>query len=674
LKINRVVVVYKDCGYYAFPEMECASKDVEEIENIIPKPMNLFKDQNLMETVVEEMLKTTINSQKDMDQFIRQEQRKIRETIAHNQLLYTYRHMVEQKKIKENKHYERFLKSKVVRNLSGICQITVVMGPGFKTLEDDSGNKVEFNRDPLYASERTVRLSQEKKRYSCRHDCWYCPDQPGQPRSYLKTEPAVARANQFDFDPILQFQERAKTMMVNGMEPVKIEANIKGGTFSEYDETYRMDFVHRLYYAANTLFDQHPMKSLEEEIQINETTMCNVIGLTVEVRPDSIAAKQLIEFRKLGVTRIEMGVQSTFDSVLKYINRGCKHIDSVKAMKLLKDNNFKVCIHIMYDLPSSNPEMDKEMTDYIFDDPDMKPDDIKLYPCTVVPFTKIEIWDNNYKRNYDTELNPENLSPADNRIYKPYADEIIPNKFIQHGKNQIHVTPLIELLIYCLSKIPLWIRIDRIIRDIPGSHYVLQKEYHEDMRQIINKEMKNRGLKCREIRAREVKDKKCDMTKAKLFVRQYQASGGTEYFISFESPDEEILYGFLRLRISKDAGSVFPELKNTALIRELHVYGQVVSVDQKDNLNDKVQHKGFGKLLIQKAEEIALLNNYTRISVIAGVGVRNYYRKLGYHDHPGEGNFQIKILHKKRSNVQQIMSIICIMCFSFTVCYMFDHV
>lgn len=640
--------------------MECVQTD---IESLIPVPMNKFKDQNIIESVVLNMIKTTIKSQKEMDKFIRKEQQRIHETIAHNQLLYTYRCMVRDKKIERCEHYEQFLKSKVVRELSGICQITVVMGPGFKTLEDDSGNTVEFNRDPLYASERTQRLSKEKKHYSCRHDCWYCPDQPGQPRSYLKTEPAVQRANTFDFDPILQFRERAKTMKLNGMEAVKIELNIKGGTFSEYDDNYRTDFIHKLYFAANTMYDEdfetnpRPMKSLEEEIKINETALCGIIGLTVEARPDSITPEELIKFRRLGITRFEMGVQSIFDSVLKYINRGCKHKDAINAMKLLKDNNFKVDVHIMFDLPSSTPEMDKEMADYLVDSPELQPDQLKLYPCTVVPYTKIEVWYNNYKRNYDTELNPDGLSKIDNRIYKPYAEENLQDIIIEHGKVKLHSTPLIELLIYYLSRIQPWVRINRIIRDIPGTHYVLMQNYHEDMRQILDKEMKKRKLKCMEIRTRELKDKKVDTSQTQLIVRKYEASEGTEYLISYETPDQSILFGFLRLRISKDSGSVFSELKNTAMIRELHVYGKVIPVSQKNESNNKAQHKGFGKQLIQKAEEIALENGLTRISVIAGVNTRPYYRKQGYLDHPGEGHFQIKKLQQK-SIISQIIPVI----------------
>lgn len=636
--------------------MQCGS-NLDDIESIVPVPRNLFKDQDLMKTVVLNMIKTEIKDQKEMDKFIRQEQRRIHQTIAHNQLLYTYRVMVKNKEITRNKHYEQFLVFKTVRSLSGICQITVFTGPGFKTLEDGE----EFNRDPHYASERVKKLAKDFKNYSCPFDCFYCPNQPGMVRSYLKTEPGVMRAAENDFDPILQFRDRARTMIINGMEAVKIELNVKGGTFTEYDDDYRFDFITRLYYAANTLYDKNfdtnprPIKTLEEEIKINETALCGIIGLTVEARPDSIKPQELINFRRMGITRYEMGIQTIHDSVLKYVNRGCRHKHAVKAAKLLLDNCIKYDIHIMYDLVTSTPEMDREMLYYLLNSPDLQADQWKLYPTTVVPWTKIETWYNNYKRGYDTEKNPENLSKVDNRIYKPYAEEILPDIKIKHGKTEIYSSPLIELLIETLSNIHPWIRINRVIRDIPGSHYVLQENYREDMRQIIEKEIKSRGLKCRDIRSRELKNKNVDVSIAKLFVRQYEASGGTEYFISYETPDEETIFGFLRLRISKDAGSVFPELKNTGLIRELHVYGKVIPVNEKNNQNNKAQHQGFGKKLIKKAEEITLHNGLTRIAVIAGVGVRNYYRKQGFFDHPGLGNFQIKTLTKPYTMFSTIM-------------------
>lgn len=630
-----------------------------DIEDSIPVPRNLFKDQKLMESVVLNMINADIKCQKDMDRFIAMEQRRIHESIARNQLLYTYRCMIQNKKIEKIKDYEQYLKSKVVRELSGICQITVMMGPGFKVLEDESGNKVELNRDPHYASDRTKKLAQENKHFSCPFNCYYCPNQEGQPRSYLKTEPAVMRANQFDFDPILQFRDRASTMIINGMQAVKIELNVKGGTFTEYDDEYRTDFIKKLYYAANTVYDDdfennpRPIKSLQEEILINESAICGIIGLTVEARPDSIKPMELIKFREMGITRFEMGVQSIYDKVLKYINRGCRHKHSIQALKLLKDNGFKVDIHIMFDLPNSTPQMDKEMIDYLLESPDLQPDQIKLYPCTVVPWTEIEGWYNNYKRDYDTELNPENLPPHKNRVYKPYAEDVLEDIVIEHGKTKLYSSPLIENLIYYLSKIQPWMRINRIIRDIPGNHYVLQQGYHEDMRQIIEKEMKKRNLKCNDIRSREVKNKNVDVNKAQLFVKKYSASEGDEYFLSFETPDQNTLFGFLRLRLSNNSGSVFEELKNTALIRELHVYGKVVPVKNKNVLKDNsVQHLGFGKQLIKKAEEIALANGFKRISVISGIAVRNYYRKQGYLDHQGKGNFQIKILTNEKKNIK----------------------
>jgi ELP3 family radical SAM enzyme/protein acetyltransferase len=186
-----------------------------------------------------------------------------------------------------------------------------------------------------------------------------------------------------------------------------------------------------------------------------------------------------------------------------------------------------------------------------------------------------------------------------------------------------------------------WIRVNRLIRDIPGG-YVSNDNYREDARNFLEKEVVRRGSKIQEIRNREVRNNTQNIDKAILVVRKYRASGGDEYFISYESPDKSIIYGFLRLRLSQDSGSVFPELKGCALMRECHSYGKTIAV--KDKTTKAAQHMGFGKKMIAKAEELSISNGYKRISVIAGVGVRNYYRKQGYLDAPGQGYFQIKDL------------------------------
>jgi ELP3 family radical SAM enzyme/protein acetyltransferase len=355
---------------------------------------------------------------------------------------------------------------------------------------------------------------------------------------------------------------------------------------------------------------------------MNEKAKVRVIGITIETRPDCIDPEHLVEFRECGVTRIQIGMQHTDDDILKKINRQCTTADAIRAIKLMKECCFKIDCHLMPDLPFTTYEKDIEMFDRINNDPDLDIDQLKIYPCATVPYTVIKKWYEDGK-------------------YKPYAEQLIEVEVNGEKKKS---TPLIEALIHYKKNIPHWRRNNRIIRDIPTS-YIIGGYDKPNLRQIVQDEMKRRGLVCRCTRCREVRDQRSDLSSAKLFVCEHPASTGREFFISYASPDESLLYGFLRLRISPDAGAgVFPELKDSALIRELHVYGkmQVVGSAKKEGENS-VQHFGFGSKLLAKAEQIASDNGYERIAVISGVGVRDYYRKKGYLD---EGHYLVKKITK----------------------------
>lgn len=646
--------------------MECAGDNRNnnsangdmDIENIIPVPRNFVEDPIALEYVVRELLTTNINSDQDMVTFIRAQQKIVHCPLNPIKILYIYRTMINDGKIERNKHYEQFMKSKRVRATSGVMVVTVVTSPWPKTAEELYGADVEgdvHNSDPFDKPELTQEFAKTFKKFSCKFDCFYCPAEPGQPRSYIKREPAVARSNSHRFDAVAQFRDRGMTYLINGHHFDKVELIVLGGTWSSYPRDYQEEFIRDLYYAANTFYsknyDQNPNSrrsrlSVEEEIKLNEDSFCRIIGLTLETRPDEINPEELIRFRRFGVTRVQLGIQHVDDDILRYVNRGCTTKDAINAIKLLKDSCFKVDIHLMPDLPGSNPEKDRNMFEHILNSPDLQADQMKLYPTAVLPWSRIETWHNNYKRGYNTKKNPEHLSKVDNRIYKPYAEDPLNNIKIQVSKKlEIPSTPLIELLIEFKNKIHPWIRINRLVRDFPGL-YISGGNDRENLRDIIHKEMQKRGLVCKCIRCREVKNRKTDVQNAILVVREYDASEGKEYFISYESPDKSIIYGFLRLRISPNSGKVcFPELVNTALMRELHVYGTVVPINKKNDVSsESSQHMGFGKRLIKKAEELTISHGLDRIAVIAGVGVRNYYRKQGYQD---DGQFQIKKLPHK---------------------------
>lgn len=480
------------------------------------------------------------------------------------------------------------------------------------------------------------------QRFSCQWNCYYCPNEPGQPRSYLHDEPSVLRANRNDFDPVLQFCDRCVTLAMNGHPVDKIELLVLGGTWASYPVDYQEQFIRDLFYAANTFFEpgSRARGTLEEEKRANEVAAVKIIGITLETRPDCITPDELRRLRRYGCTRVQLGIQHTDDEILTKINRGCSTQDAIRAMQLLRDCGYKTDIHLMPNLPGSDPEKDRKMFEYVLHSPDLQADQWKIYPCEVTPWTVIKKW-------------------FDSGEYVPYAEET-----------------LIELLMDVKAQVHPWIRLNRVIRDIP-SQYILGGMDEPNLRQVIENRMRAQGTNCRCIRCREVKTDDRAIASAEYVMRHYEANDGDEYFLSFETPDRSKICGFCRLRISRTAGGgVFPELEGAALVRELHVYGQLMAVAkgkkgsatlgtkskkaaaaaqaevsvQEEDGNSHAQHTGFGTQLMQKAEEIALANGYTKIAVIAGVGVRNFYRRLGF-EVEGEGELMIKHLTHRASRV-----------------------
>jgi ELP3 family radical SAM enzyme/protein acetyltransferase len=225
----------------------------------------------------------------------------------------------------------------------------------------------------------------KKQKFSCQWNCYYCPNEPGQPRSYLHDEPAVMRANQNGFDPVLQFHDRAATLACNGHPIDKIEILVLGGTWSSYPEAYRETFVRDLFFSANTFYERkkRPRRSLLEEKLENETAQCKIIGVTLETRPDTIDFHELQLLRSYGCTRVQLGLQHTEDHVLKKVNRGCTNADAMRAIELLKNAGFKVDIHLMPVLPGSSAEDDGRMFDRVLTDPNLQADQWKIYPTQV---------------------------------------------------------------------------------------------------------------------------------------------------------------------------------------------------------------------------------------------------------------------------------------------------
>jgi len=432
------------------------------------------------------------------------------------------------------------------------------------------------------------------KPFPCPGRCIFCPTEFRVPKSYLSNEPSVMKAISLKYDPFKQVQMRLKTYENNGHDSDKIELIVQGGTWSYYDDEYKFEFIKRLYDACNAgpHGEDKPAATLAEAQKINETAQHRVVGLTLETRPDYINEKELRQMREFGCTRVEVGVQNIYDDVL-VLNKRLHKIDAViDATKLLKEAGFKINYHMMPNLPGSDVERDYQNFVELFGRPEFQPDMLKIYPCSVLKNAPLYKW---FK---------------DGR-YTPYTDE-----------------ELFDLLMRIKKIIPEYTRINRLIRDIPTTSIEAGNMW-SNLRQMLQAKMAEQGEYCKCIRCREARDKEVKIDEAILDVQTYEASGGTEYFLSFISPDRKILYAFLRLRLNADNHQHFiDELQGAALIREVHTYGQLAPI--ADDKGGFVQHAGFGRRLLAKAEEIAREHGRQKMAVISGIGVREYYRKNGY--------------------------------------------
>jgi elongator complex protein 3 len=495
---------------------------------------------------------------------------------------------------------EKILRKRKIRTLSGIAAITVLTKP-----------------------------------HPCPGTCAYCPHQDKMPVSYLKNEPAVMRAVLCKFNPYKQVQMRLRALQDNGHSIDKLELIVLGGTWSYYPKKYQTWFITECFRAANDFPRScSPLLTrrgaggevvsiaggeglLREQLK-NEKAKNRIIGLTLETRPDYIDENELQNMRLLGATRVEIGVQHIDDQILKLNKRGHLVDQTIKATALLRQFGFKITYHLMPNLPGSTPAKDLAMFKKIYSDPRFQPDQIKIYPCVVAEGSLLHQW-------------------------------------WQKGQWHAYSTKtLINLIIKIKSITPPWVRLIRIIRDIPGESIIAGNKI-TNLRQEIKFIMDKNSLACQCIRCREaghqqnLKDKNQSASwRTKLFTRTYQVSNGIEYFLSFESSDQKILYAFCRLflpltsppQTRRGKGVVLKSLQPyqpICLLRELHTYGEMAPISKKA----PVQHQGLGKKLLAEAEKIAKKNNYQKLSIISGIGVRGYYRKLGYHL---ENTYMVKTL------------------------------
>src|SRR5467141_1440887 len=441
------------------------------------------------------------------------------------------------------------------------------------------------------------------KPYGCPHGkCTYCPGGPdvGVPRAYTGKEPAVMRAVENQYDPYLQVQSRITQLRSMGHPVDKVELILVGGTFPFLPRTYQEDFVKRCLDALNGV----DSGSMEEAKNLAESANVKNVGITVETRPDWSRIGHVDHMLSMGVTRVEIGVQTLYDDVYEKINRDHTVADVVEATQTLKDSGIKVGYHMMLGLPGCDARRDLDAFRRIFEDPDFKPDMLKIYPCLVTPGTQLyEEWKRGEYTPYTTEKSARLI--ADIKQY-----------------------------------VPRWVRIMRIQREIPVDG-ISDGVKHGNLRQLVEHELTNRNMKCHCIRCREVgitylkNGETPDTEQVQLKRVDYRGSGGTDIFLSFEDPEHDILVGYVRIRIPAE-NAHRPEItfQDTAIIRELHVFGQTVPVG--DRLAGAFQHKGYGSKLLAEAELISR-EEYGRkkMVVISALGTKGYYSRFGYtHDGP----------------------------------------
>jgi len=466
----------------------------------------------------------------------------------------------------EKRHISLLLRKKPTRTLSGVAIIAVMTRP-----------------------------------MECPGQCIYCPTNLSiAPKAYVGEEPAALRARQNQYDPYRQVRSRLQQLRDMGHSTDKVELIVMGGTFLAAPESYQRHFMKRCLDAMTG----REASSLEEALKWAEVSPVRPVGITIETRPDYCRPSHVDAMLALGATRVELGVQTIYDDIYRLVRRGHMVADVISATRVARDAGLKICYHIMPGLPGSNPERDLQMFRDLFQREEFRPDMLKIYPCLVLRGSVL----------FDLWRKGE---------YTPYTTEQV-----------------VELLSEAISLIPPWVRIQRMQRDIPA-RLIVAGPTAGNLTQLVFRRAQEKGYPIRTIRYREPGYKIRvaqsarpasipDPESLELRIEEYAASGGTELFLSLEDSENDSLVGFLRLRFPSSTAHR-PEIRdhNAALIRELHVFGPLVSLGHREE--EAWQHRGLGTRLLLEAEEQAKRRGYSNIVCISGVGARRYYLRRGYH-------------------------------------------
>ena len=511
--------------------------------------------------------------------------------------------------------------------------------------------------------------------HTCSSNCIYCPCDLRMPKSYLANEPACQRAELTFFDPYVQVAARLQALHQMGHSTDKVELIVLGGTWSDYPESYQYWFIKELFRALNewlnspshiqerlnwyTLFGlqnseealssfvaaqqaavfddtatynqafhklydtskphqsawsqmQSTYDQLVEQQHSNETAAARVVGLVIETRPDTITPENLRMFRQLGCTKIQIGIQSTRQEILDANKRQMSTAQIKRAFSLIRLYGFKIHSHLMVNLLGATPEADKQDFKTFVTDPGFLPDEIKLYPCALVSGTQLV---QKYREG----------------TWQPYAKD-----------------ELVDVLVQDVLATPPYVRISRMIRDISATD-ILVGNKHTNLRQMVEQELAAEDVASRvqEIRFREINQQQVRAAELTLQDFVYTTAVSDEHFLQWVTADNKIA-GFCRLSLphwdkltAGACGVTANELlvqPGQAMIRELHVYGQALSLGSEGM---SAQHQGLGQKLLAKASSIAAEAGYTSLNVISSIGTRAYYRAQGFTD---AGLYQQKAL------------------------------
>ena len=465
---------------------------------------------------------------------------------------------------------------------------------------------------PIRTSSGVAPVTVLTKPAGCPGRCIFCPDAEGMPKSYLPNEPGARRAAQCGFDPYLQVRTRLNAFETMGHTVDKVELLILGGTWSAYSRRYREEFVRRCLDAMNAHGadeNAQPASSLEEAQARNEAAAHRNVGLVIETRPDWVTPDEIRHLRLLGVTKVQLGVQSLDDRILALNQRGHDVEQVRRAMRLLRAAGFKLHLHWMPNLLGATPESDRQDFAHLWSDPSIRPDELKIYPCSIIEGTGLyAIWRTDG--------------------FRPYTDD-----------------ELVALVADCKTIIPPYCRVSRVFRDIPADDIVAGST-RSNLRQLVAEHLVATGRACGCIRCREVRATSVSADGLRLNDHVYDTGATTEHFLSFDTAEGE-LAGFLRLSLlrlnalepderrgvstvqeTREIWDALPEIAGAAMIREVHVYGPALGIGRANS--GEAQHLGLGRRLVNEAARLARDSGCDRLAVISAIGTRRYYERLGF--------------------------------------------